>query len=299
MKLENYLEQDLKVTHKYQDESIISNLYLTSIPMSLRELDSRGDGIRREENAGKRERMQRNYQEEVKKQNWLSEDCDEIYKVKTLSLDQLKKRIDDKKKSCDAYFYYPNTEDNKRNLMIEFKNVNKSKIIEYIKRDDKDGLWCKVMDSVSLLRESIGFEGYNDEQIISNTHLMIVYGERADTVSAMHMNLGSKKSVSKDKCGRQNSAVRFDRQYEKEYSIKETKEILDKFSDKIKAKGLAACPKGYFGVPIREPDQDKSGKDKVCWYTLYSKKDFQKVVGDEGFFENWDWGIYSKYLGKK
>lgn len=130
MKLESYLEQDLKITHEFQDESIISNLYLSSIPMSLRELDSRSDRISQEENGSKRERMQKAYNEEIKKQNWLLEDCEEIHRINTLSLDQLKIRIDDKKKSCDAYFYHPNTEDHKRNLMIEFKNVNKSKIME-------------------------------------------------------------------------------------------------------------------------------------------------------------------------
>lgn len=156
-----------------------------------------------------------------------------------------------------------------------------------------------MIDSLSLLKEKVEFEGYSNEQIISNTHLMIVYGERADTVSVMHMNLGKKERVNKDKNGRQNGAVRFDRQNNKEYSIKETKEILNDFSDKIKAKGLAACPQGYFGVPIREPDRDKMGKDKVCWYTLYSKRDFQKVVRDEGFFENWDWGIYGKYFEER
>lgn len=90
-----------------------------------------------------------------------------------------------------------------------------------------------------------------------------------------------------------------DRQKSKEYSIKETKELLDKFSNKMKLKGFAFCPEGYFGVPIKEPDSDKSGKEKCCWFTLYSRKDFQKVVRDEQFFENWDWGVHGKYFDRQ
>lgn len=112
----------------------------------------------------------------------------------------------------------------------------------------------------------------------------------------MRMNLPGRNVVKRDKNGRQNRAVKFDRQKNKEYSKKETDEILDQFSQKIKGKQFASCPKGYFGVPIKEPDEDKSGKERGCWYTLYSKEDFQKVVRDEQFFEDWDWGMYSKFL---
>lgn len=35
--------------------------------------------------------------------------------------------------------------------------------------------------------------------------------------------------------------------------------------------------------------QDHTGREKVCWYTLYSKGDFQMVVGKEDFFADWDW----------
>lgn len=297
MKFEDYLERELESTHEFEDESIISDLYLVSLPMSLRELKVRSDRIEEEGNEDRKKRMQKEYDEDLEKQGWLLRDCEEICRVKTISLDQLKNRVDDKKKSCDAYFYNPNTRGSKRNLMIEFKNVNKDKMLEYIKKDDKDGVLSKVVDSVELLKGELEFEGYDPEQIVSNTHLMLVYGEKANTVSAMHLNLGSKGIVNRDRNGRQSRAVRMDRQKSKEYSVKETKEILDKFSDKMKSKGFASCPEGYFGVPIKEPDSDKSGKEKCCWFTLYSKKDFQRVVKDQKFFENWDWGVYGKYFG--
>ena len=54
-----------------------------------------------------------------------------------------------------------------------------------------------------------------------------------------------------------------------------------------------------FGILIKVPDSDKSGKEKCCWFTLYSKKDFQKVVKDEQFFENWEWGVYGKYFDRQ
>lgn len=296
MKFEDYLKQDAAIEHEFADESIISNLHLTSLSMSLKELNSRFEIVQKEENQHRKEALQREYETELQKQNWLLQDCDAVQKVKTISLDQLKNHVDRDKKSCDAYFYNPNTNIHKRNLMIEFKNVNKDKILEFIKSDNKDGLWCKVADSIALLTDGIEFDGYTKQELLSNTHVIIVYGEKANTVSTMHMNLGRKGLAPKDRSGKQNKAVRFDRQKNKEYSVKETKEILDKFADKLKGKGLAACPEGYFGVPIKEPDADKSGKERGCWYTLYSKKDFQKVVRDEGFFDSWDWGMYDEYF---
>lgn len=296
MKFKEYLEQDLAIDHEFADECIISDLYLTSLPMSLRELDSRFDKVQKEGNLDRRESLQREYDRELQKQDWLLHDCDAVRKVKTISLDQLKNYIDRDKRSCDAYFYNPNIKNHKRNLMIEFKNVNKDKILEYIKSDNIDGLWCKVADSIALLTDDVEFDGFTKQELLSNTHLMIVYGEKANTVSTMHMNLGRKSLVQKDRNGRQNKAVRFDRQKNKEYSKKEAKEIQDKFADKLKRKGLATCSEGYFGVPIKDPDVDKSRKESGCWYTLYSKKDFQKVVGDEGFFDSWDWGMYNEYF---
>lgn len=296
MTFEHYLEEDLKNTYEYEDERILSNLYLTSLPMSMRELASRDERVSQERNEARKKKLQNEYLEDVEKQKWLLKDCEEICEVKTVSLDQLKNRIDPQKKSCDAYFYNPNEEENKRNILIEFKNVNKDKMLEYIKDDSKDGLWCKVIDSAALLTESIEFDGYSPEELIANTHLMIVYGEKANTVSEMHMNLPGRNAVKRDKNGRQKKAVPFDRQKNKEYSKKETDEILDRFAQKIKGKQFASCPKGYFGVPIKEPDEYKSGRERGHWYTLYSKKDFQNVVRDKRFFENWNWGVYQKYF---
>lgn len=121
MTFEHYLDEDIENTYDYEDESILSNLYLTSLPMSMRELASRGERVSKESNQAKKERLQKEYEEDLKMQKWLSEDCQEICDVKTISLDQLKNRIDAQKKSCDVYFYNPNTEDNKRNILIEWR----------------------------------------------------------------------------------------------------------------------------------------------------------------------------------
>lgn len=51
----------------------------------------------------------------------------------------------------------------------------------------------------------------------------------------------------------------------------ETKELLDKFSNKMKAKGFPPCFEEYFGVSIKEPDGDKSVKEKCGWFILYFK----------------------------
>lgn len=296
MKFEKYLEEDVMKDHQFEDESIISNLYLSSLPMSIRELDSWKCKIKETDNEDKKRKILKEYNEKLEMQRWLLEGCEKICEIKAISLDKLKEHIDKDKKSCDAYFYNPNLEDKKRNLLIEFKNVNRDKMLEYIKNDGTEGLWSKVADSVALLKDCIEFEGYTPAELISNTHLMIVYGERANTVSTMYMNLGSKKPVPKDKHGRQSRAVNIGKQKHKFYSKKTADEVLNDFTEKVKRKGLSACPKGYFGVPIKEPDEDKSGKENVCWYTFFSKKDFKELVSGVLFFDEWDWGIYEKYF---
>jgi hypothetical protein len=286
---------DLTSEYSYIDERIISNLYFASLPISIRELESHKDKVNKETKIYRKNQLQNEYENDIKNQDWLVEDCDEIREIPTVSFDQLKNRIDIDKKSCDAFFYNPNQVNNKRNLLIEFKNVDKDKILEYIKSEDADGLWGKVVDSIELLN-NVEFEGYTSDKLIQNTHLMIVYGEKSNVVSTMRLNLPTKTTVKRDRNGRQSSAVKFDRQRNKEYSKKDTKEILDKFAEKIKKRDMASCPESYFGVPIKEPSEDKSGKERGCWYTLYSKKDFQTVVSRENFFHNWNWGAYGKYF---
>jgi len=39
-------------------------------------------------------------------------------------------------------------------------------------------------------------------------------------------------------------------------------------------------------------DEDKFRKKKGCWYILYFRKDFKKLVRDERYFEEWDWGVF-------
>lgn len=296
MKLENYLEEDIKKTYEFQDEGILSNLYLSSLPVSMRELESHKGRIEKERNEVKKRVMLNEYEKDKKRQAWMSEHCSDVREIPTISLDQLKNRTDASLNSCDAYFFAPITETNRRNLMIEFKNVNKNKILEYMRDNGKDGLWQKVAGSEILLGKKVEFDGYNDGELIPNTHLMIVYGERADVVSTMHMNLGEKSTVSRNKAGRQDRAVRITKQKNKQYSKKETKEILDEFAGKMRKKGFACCSEGYFGIPIKEPDAERLGKEERYWYTLYSKQDFQRVVSDIKFFENWNWGVYGKYF---
>ena len=53
--------------------------------------DSRFDKVQKVGNLGRRESLQREYDRELQKQDWLLHDCDAVRKVKTISLDQLKK----------------------------------------------------------------------------------------------------------------------------------------------------------------------------------------------------------------
>lgn len=68
---------------------------------------------------------------------------------------------------------------------------------------NKDGIWSKVADSEVLLKDIVEFDGCDGRQIISKTHLILVYGEMANIVSTIHMNLGKKDTVIRDRKGRQ------------------------------------------------------------------------------------------------
>lgn len=103
---------------------------------------------------------------------------------------------------------------------MEFKNANNDKMLKFIKMGDKDDIWSKIADSAALLKDMVEFNGYDGDQIISNTHLILVYGEKANTVSTMHMNLGKKDTVIRDRNGRQSRLVSMGWQKNKEYSLK-------------------------------------------------------------------------------
>jgi len=147
-----------------------------------------------------------------------------------------------------------------------------------------------------MIKNNIEFEdGYTGEELVSKIHFIIVYGERNDTVSTVNLGFKKVERASKDYNGRQNRAVSVERGAET--SIKKEEEIFRKFESRLQSLGLIPCVKGHFGVPVKDPRIVKiKGAGKLYHFTMFSKDDFAKLVGEVDYFKSWNWGRYAKYF---
>lgn len=266
--------------YTYEDEKINSNIYLISLKKSLRQLESLV-GVK-------------DYEKLKKDNEWFREGCVECDNIGVISFDKVKEVINDDFQSCDGFFYNGSNDSKRLSLLLEFKDVNRSKLLEYIKSKGNDSISEKIKYSAEILKNHIEFEGgFSGEELIFHTHIIIVYGDKADTVSNVKLGFGKKQLIQRNKKGRQSKATTINR----ERSRKDDEQILSDFKRYIKKLKFAPCEKGYFGVPVTDPDVDKNnGKKKTYCYTLFTKKDFQDVISKEKFFDEWDWGVYKEYF---
>lgn len=266
--------------YTYEDEKINSNIYLISLKKSLRQMK----GL-----VGTKD-----YEKYLKENEWMREDCAECESIGVISFDKVKEMINADLPSCDGFFYNGSANPEKVSVLLEFKDVNKSKLLDYIKSDGNDSIYAKLRCSAEILKNNIEFEGgFTGEELIKHTHVIIVYGDKADTVSNVQLGFGKKQVIQKNKNGRQSKAIIT----KHEITRKEDKQILNNFKKKVKKLEFASCEKGYFGIPISEPDADKqNGAKKTYSYTLFTKKNFQDVIAKENFFDGWNWGVYQEYF---
>lgn len=267
----------------YEDEKINSNIYLISLKKSLRQIQ----GL-----AGTKD-----YEKLKDANEWLRAGCTECENVGVISFDKVKERINPAFQSFDGFFYNASKENPEElSILVEFKDVNRSKLIDYINSSENDSMYDKLKCSAQILNNNIKFEGgRSGANLIKHTHVVIVYGEKADMVSDVKLGFGRKQTVSKNKKGRQVRAI----QIKAEKSRKDDKQILNEFKKSIEKLGFASCRKGYFGVPVSDPDADKQKRsEKTYSYTLLSKKDFQDVIAKEKFFNGWNWGVYQGYFNQ-
>lgn len=290
MKIEEILSNQ---EYQYPDEKIESDLYLISLSTSLRELDSREKQVQEyKDRPMKYEQRLNEYNKVCKNNKWLREECPECEEIPVLALDKIKEYVDREMKSCDGFFYWAQKSETKLSLLIELKNVNKSTMLGYMKARDDNSIYLKVRDSLELISNRLEFEGgYSGKELIGHTHLLLVYGGRADMVSSGNIHFGEKAAAKKNEKGRQARAVPI-----RKPSFDDTKTIQDSFGEKVKKMGLASCPFKYFGFPGREPREIKEAQGKVRTYTIFSKEDMRKAIEDCAFFDNWDWGKYSSWF---
>ncbi len=279
-KLEEYF--DATIDAEYEDEKVQSNILNITLPISHKKLESlKGTN---------------DYAKYEQENRWLYDLCEKIEKIPVISFDCLKKQVDDDLKSCDGFFYNADKDEAMYSLLVEFKNVNRSKILEFINSEDDDSLYGKIKDSISVIKNNIEFEeGYTGVELINRIHFIVVYGERNDTVSTVSLGFKKVKPSSKDYRGRQNRATYVERKAET--STKREDEILVNFGNKLQSLNLASCEKGYFGIPIRDPEAVKvKGVGKLYYFTMFSKQDFVKLIDEVGYFNEWNWGKYARYF---
>ena len=274
--LREYVEEDVHA--QYEDEKVVSDLYHTSLVVSLRQLDS----IKSQEI-----RLQN---EEANK--WLLNQIPMLQKIATISLDQLKLRIDGDKKSCDGFFYYASKDGNNKSIMFEYKNVSKEILLTKYWGEDDKSIYQKVRDSINIIKNEVSFEdGYNGDELINNTHLVIIYAEN-NLVSEAGIGKIQKQKVERDVNGRQRGAsknIRFNRMVTK----KSIEEKMDEFCVRLSKLGMAEVVYDYFGVSNIDPKaKQRKGFGKNRQFSLMTKSDWKKVIEEKEFFKEWNWGSY-------
>lgn len=268
----------------YEDEKIRSNLYLTSLSYRLRSLAA-GTGL--SESA----RMLREQDNQ-----WLKNKSEKIENIPVINLDALKELIDRNRTSCDAFFYNAGFSLHKKHFLGEFKNTQKSKMLEFIASDERDGIKSKVLSSLNMLRKDISFSGTEEEKngLEGDVHLFLVYGEKNDVASDTDLKqlLPKGASISRGHNRRQNHASRQSRTAS--VSRKRTNEILTRFSDYLERKGFSPCSEKEFpGDAI--PETIKSQGEKIRYFSMFSAYDFATVVNN-GYFDTWEWGDIFKNI---
>jgi len=272
---------------EFEDERIASNLYLTSLSYPLRSLNTAVSKLREAERICREKANQ-----------WLISESDSIARVPALNLDAIKTKIDPQLTSCDAFLFNAGFPKHSKHFLGEFKNTSKSEMLKMIDSDGKDGLKWKAGSSLDLIKNEISFSdsGMNQECLEGEVHLILVYGGKNDKASP-EVNLISRlpkaEHISRDARRKQKEASRQRRSHFGRE--KKTNDSMSRFEEFLRKKGFAHCT--YEELPVRNalPKLSNSSNGKSRAFTLLTASDLAFLV-DEGYFDEWDWGIFSLFL---
>lgn len=272
--LEN-VKKELGIRFEYEDERIMSNLYLVSLSKPLRSVEYVKNNPKE-------------YQKYIKLNDWLKKICEPCDKIPVIDIDNVKNFVDKDKKSCDALWY--SYTGNHKSILAEFKNSSKSKVLNLIRLDIKESesIRGKLASTVMMMQEDLLFGGkYENEKLVQHTHFLVVYDGKNDVpVSDVRGYMPRKKEVERDEKKKQRRAARY-----VVTSRKETDDILERFAEDVEKFGLCGCTREEFpGSALPRLTKSKDGK-KIRKFSLFSASDFAEIVRD-GFFDSWDWGEY-------
>ena len=260
---------------EYPDEAVFSDLYHTSLSTALRAVE----GYLDEE---KRRRQDAN--------EWIVEKSCKARNVCVINFDQVVKRLNNGRASCDAFFYNFYWQQGEYHFLCEFKNTGKQDFLRYLKSDNEDSIYKKVKDSAENISQCVVFGGECEaDDIISNMHFFAVYNGKNTAATSSKPIVPTKENAGKGSNGKQNRATR-NRQHE--YTPKEENEIYQRFGEKIEQIGLKTCVEDTFpGNAIPRVKKSAHGPEKIRHFTIFSAQDFGKLV-ESGFFDHWNWGLY-------
>lgn len=272
--LEN-VKEEMRIESEYEDERIMSNLYLSSLSKSLRAVEHVKANLEE-------------YEKYIGLNDWLKTVCESCDKVPVIDMDNVKNFADRNRKSCDALWY--SFSGDRKSILAEFKNTSKSKVMDLIRLDKKDGesIRGKLISMANMMQEDLLFGGkYESEELVKHTHFLLVYSGKNDIpLPDVRSYMPRKTEVKRDGKRRQNRAARHVVD-----SKKGSSDILDKFAEDVEKFGFCECTKDEFpGSALPRLSKSKEGK-KTRRFSLFSASDFAEIVLD-GFFDDWDWGEY-------
>lgn len=274
----DYVIQERSTPPDYPDEMVFSNLYHTSFSTQLRAIG--GYSVT--------ERAKRTIANE-----WIHEQSRRSCAVRVINFDRVKDLLNNGSASCDALFYNYDLIYEGFHFISEFKNTErtgKQDLLRLLNRDDQDGIYRKVKDSVENIRHNLLFGGTQEaDEIIQNMHFFVVYNGKNNAATSNKPSFPSRKEAPRDASGKQNRAIRFGRH---EYSQKDENEIYLRFGNKIEELKMKPCTEDTFpGDSIPRVRKSERGTEKIRFFTIFSAQDFGDLI-ESGYFDNWNWGQY-------
>lgn len=273
----NQAIQERLVPPAYPDEMVFSNIYHTSFSTQLRAIGGFSD----------REQAKR-----IIANEWLHEKSRKTCAIRVINFDRVKELLNISSTSCDAFFY-DFFQKNDFHFITEFKNTERSgkqELLRLLNRDDQDGIYRKVKDSVEIIRHNLLFGGTQEaDDIIHNMHFFVVYNGKNNAATSAKPIVPSRKEAIRDAHGRQKQATR-NRQHE--YSQKEENEIYQRFGLKIAELTMKPCTEATFpGNSIPRVRKSERGSERIRYFTIFSAQDFGDLI-ESGYFDTWNWGEY-------
>lgn len=267
----DFLEAEVGCEPRQKDEIIASNLYYVSLPNSLAIVAGTADELKAKE---------------MNKQNeWLQLAIPDAKTVPVLNFDRIKEYLSECQglKSCDAFFY--ESDPAKKCFLIEFKATSKDRLLKLldIDTDNSDAIIKKVTHSKVVLRK-VGFtREKTDDDIVSRTHVVVVYDGKNTTATSMVVrNLLPQKRKCIGK-GKQQRATQ-----QSGTSKKEINQPTKRFADYVEKKV------GFCAITKKEFPGSAFPDDNPRFATFMTTIDFARAV--DALLKTWDWGEYTPYF---